>query len=233
MKIGLLILGLSLSHSVFAQFEFNWGFYIQPKYSTFIYNVDGNPAKVNNFSFLIGGEVLFEKERFEISTGLNLSRLSANHIDYSLSFVCDFDPVNGIDIYNSYARETHEIYYYGLPLNFNYHILENRNLYLKLGGTFYVKASDSFDHFLVECREVESEINLRQIVTVKNTLTTLNLGIAYEFIKEKFTLYIEPIIEYSIDQVFDEGIIINTSYNEDIPNNLNTLEFGLRVGFKL
>lgn len=88
--------------------------------------------------------------------------------------------------------------------------------------------NDNSTTFLIECGNSETEINGNPLYTPRGRIIKSNLGIGYILKYKQYSIFFEPIVEYSITNIFNETGIIT-----DITNNMRALEFGLRIGFKI
>lgn len=228
MKFKLIFLILFFSKFIFAQSKINYGFYVQPKLSTFNYKESNIFKGTNTLSYLIGGDVSVQKNRFEFKTGINFSRISINQLDHSLIFDCDINLESGTDIYNSYRKDKYQIFYVGIPLNASYYFTKKENFYFNLGGEILLKIEETNKSFLVECGNPEREISGSPKYGTKDTIAKTNFGIGYLYKKDNYSIYFEPIIEYSITRIFKES-----ENPADLINNVNSIEFGLKVGIKI
>ena len=227
-KATVLILASLLYGNLYGQIEIDYGFHINPKLSKFIYEDNSVSTADKTLTYSLGGIFFLRKNQFEISTGINFNRLSINQIDYSPIFGCDINLSSGADIYNSYFRDNYQIYYLGLPVNIFYLFTKKKNFYIDVGGEFLIRQSEKNKTYLVECGNNERQVSGNPTSKTQNTLFKINSGIGYLYEKEKYTIFIEPIVEYSITKIYEESGVIS-----DLTNNARSLEFGIKIGFKI
>ncbi len=228
-KLLLSISFFTLCSVLYSQKNINYSLHINPKLSTFIYERGELSESQNTINYSFGGSFGLDlTESFELSSGINISLLSIDQIDYSPLFGCDFDGVGGADTKNSFFRDNYKIFYIGIPVDVKYKLGAKKQLYIKLGGEVLFKQREKLESYLTTCGDEERLVTNNPFADIGNTLFKINTGLGYEFLIKNQTFFIEPNIEYSLNSVYREVGILSS-----ITNDVNTLEYGIKIGFKI
>jgi len=206
----------------------NFGVELTPKFSSQNYQQQ-NISNWKTFNFSISGNLFYQINNFlELKSGLSVSKITTNHFDQSLFFFCDLEIFNNDS--KTYLREFHESYYLGLPVDLRWKLNQTKHpFYLKVGGEYLFKVSQSSVNHLSECGEIEMETDFFDAKKVMNrSLLKLRSGFGYEFgLMKNIRMYLEPQVEFSITNLYSDF-----SIQSELDNSTNIVDVGLVMGLR-
>lgn len=210
--------------------EIHVGVSLIPQLNQIIYERPDNTESQSQFGGRLDLDWYMDgNERWQFVTGLSFQYFYIEQRDYSLTFGCDYDPINGVDMNQSYIDDQISTAYIGVPFSTRFKLLgEENHWYLRLGGSYMRRMRVSKKSVLVECGTHETVLQNNPVNNVDNNLFVANLGTGYECkLSEKWKCFVEPTISYTLNSIYEEAGLVG-----DLTNNPYIWSYGLRLGVR-
>jgi len=219
------LLLLILTNTTTAQEEltsYKFGFNIYPKITKQIFEDSKKGNGKSSFGIEIGFDFFYNiSKKINFKAGISYNFIQLDQIDFSPIFGSNLFLNNGpvqnsdneIVLRNSWFEDEYKIHYVGIPLELRLKLIGKENfLYTKLGIEALLKINESTTSFLIESMSPRRKLESNPTQNLTSTIFQINFGIGYQLkLNSKQELYIEPQIEYSFNNIFQETSLVNNS----------------------
>lgn len=211
---------------------YSFGIEINPWMTKQIFDDPDLGASTQLVGASVAGNVYLNfSPRFSIKSGASVSLLRASQTDYSITFGCDHDGQGGVDIRNSWTETDLSILYIGIPVAARLSLTDGASHpYLRAGGELRFHLGNRGETFIYECGTI-GRLQSESPLLEPASLIIGALGLGYELsLKEGRSFYLEPNIEYSVNQLFrkPEGLLGGGV----VGNNSRVLNLALAAGLR-
>ena len=233
MKNVILLIGLilgTISLSAQDSKSVSYGLEIHPKITSQIFDNSELGESFDLLSASIAGNVYLNiGARHQLKTGLNLSMVNIEQLDYSLTFPCDIviEPKPEILPKNSWVKTEHKIFYLGIPIEDRIKLsVAESHPYLSVGGEVLFNIGKSGKSYVHECESPEGVET--DWADPNPVLILASVGLGYEFaLNSGGSCFFEPKLQYSLTEIFD-----SSKFPRDEFNNSRTLNIGFAAGIR-